>query len=64
MTNWRCVHRCKSRKMDAYSLTEYRSILAQTLQDIMAVFNDPEWPVAELIIRVFSRILVGGTRSS
>ena len=51
--------------MDAYSLAEYRSILAQTLQDIMAVFNDPEWPVAELIIRVFSRILVSGgsTRS-
>ncbi|CAO3606861.1 unnamed protein product [Mucor fragilis] len=52
------MSKCKSRKMDAYSLTEYRSILAQTLQDIMAVFNDPEWPVAELIIRVFSRILM------
>jgi hypothetical protein len=24
----------------------------------MAVFNDPDWPVAELIMRVFSRILV------
>ncbi|KAK4509350.1 uncharacterized protein ATC70_007701 [Mucor velutinosus] len=52
------MSKCKSRKMDAYSLAEYRSILAQTLQDIMTVFNDPEWPVAELIIRVFSRILM------
>ncbi|EPB92937.1 hypothetical protein HMPREF1544_00011 [Mucor circinelloides 1006PhL] len=52
------MSKCKSRKMDAYSLAEYRSILAQTLQDIMTVFNDPEWPVAELIMRVFSRILM------
>ncbi|GAN03777.1 hypothetical protein MAM1_0047d03232 [Mucor ambiguus] len=52
------MSKCKSRKMDAYSLAEYRSILSQTLQDIMTVFNDPEWPVAELIIRVFSRILM------
>jgi cohesin loading factor subunit SCC2 len=50
--------RCKSRKADSYSLAEYRQILEQTLQDIMAVFNDPDWPVAELIMRVFSRILV------
>lgn len=50
--------------MDAYSLAEYKSILTQTLQDIMTVFNDPEWPVAELIIRVFSRILVGSSSSS
>lgn len=44
--------------MDSYSLAEYRQILEQTLQDIMAVFNDPDWPVAELIMKVFSRILV------
>lgn len=44
--------------MDSYSIAEYRHILDQTLQDIMTVFNDPEWPVAELVMRVFSRILV------
>jgi cohesin loading factor subunit SCC2 len=52
------MSKCKSRKADSYSLQEYRQILDQTLQDIMTVFNDPDWPVAELIMRVFSRILV------
>jgi hypothetical protein len=52
------MSKCKSKKMDSYSLAEYRQILFQTLQDIMVVFNDPDWPVAELIMRVFSRILV------
>lgn len=53
------MSKCKSRKSDSYSLQEYRQILYATLEDIMNVFNDPEWPVAELIMRVFSRILVG-----
>ncbi|KAI8082026.1 sister chromatid cohesion C-terminus-domain-containing protein [Thamnidium elegans] len=52
------MSKCKSRKSDSYSLQEYRQILQYTLEDIMTVFNDPEWPVAELIMRVFSRILV------
>lgn len=52
------MSKCKSRKLDSYSLQEYRQILFATLEDIMSVFNDPEWPVAELIMRVFSRILV------
>lgn len=52
------MSKCKSRKSDSYSLQEYRLILQNTLEDVMTVFNDPEWPVAELIMRVFSRILV------
>ncbi|GAA5806517.1 hypothetical protein HPULCUR_012052 [Helicostylum pulchrum] len=52
------MSKCMSRKSDSYSLQEYRQILQYTLEDIMTVFNDPEWPVAELIMRVFSRILV------
>ncbi|KAG2212612.1 hypothetical protein INT47_000588 [Mucor saturninus] len=52
------MSKCKSRKSDSYSLQEYRQILFATLEDIMSVFNDPEWPVAELIMRVFSRILI------
>lgn len=52
------MSKCKSKKIDTFSLAEYRQILFQTLQDIMVVFNDPEWPVAELIMKVFSRILV------
>ena len=52
------MSKCKSKKMDSYTLAEYRQILYQTLQDIMIVFNDPDWPVAELIMKVFSRILV------
>lgn len=56
------MSKCKSRKADSYSLLEYRQILNNTLQDIMTVFNDPDWPVAELIMRVFSRILVSGEK--
>ncbi|RCI02117.1 Sister chromatid cohesion protein 2 [Rhizopus stolonifer] len=52
------MSKCKSKKSDTYSLQEYRLILEQTLQDIMTVLNDPDWPVAELIVRVFSRILI------
>lgn len=52
------MHRCKSKRKDVYSLTEYRQLLSNTLEDVMKVFNDPAWPVAELIIKVFSRILV------
>lgn len=56
------MSKCKSKKIDTFSLAEYRQILFQTLQDIMVVFNDPEWPVAELIMKVFSRILVSRGR--
>ncbi|CEG81367.1 hypothetical protein RMATCC62417_15580 [Rhizopus microsporus] len=52
------MHRCKSKRKDVYSLTEYRQLLSNTLEDVMKVFNDPAWPVAELIIKVFSRILI------
>lgn len=52
------MSKCKSSKSESYSLDEYRQILFSTLEDILSVLNDPEWPVAELIMRVFSRILV------
>ncbi|KAI8363943.1 sister chromatid cohesion C-terminus-domain-containing protein [Blakeslea trispora] len=41
-----------------YSLQEYRAILELILQDIITVMNDPDWPVAELIIRILSRVLI------
>ncbi|KAI8093004.1 sister chromatid cohesion C-terminus-domain-containing protein [Halteromyces radiatus] len=37
---------------------EYRTILECTLEDIVTVLNDPDWPAAELILQVFSKILV------
>ncbi|KAI9243867.1 sister chromatid cohesion C-terminus-domain-containing protein [Sporodiniella umbellata] len=52
------MSKCKSKRTDTYSLIEYRWLLTHTLEDIMTVFNDPAWPVAELIMKVFSRILI------
>ncbi|ORX47214.1 ARM repeat-containing protein [Hesseltinella vesiculosa] len=48
----------KSKKKDAYSLTEYRAILEGTIEDVLAVLYDPDWPVAELILHGFTRTLV------
>ncbi|SAM09423.1 hypothetical protein [Absidia glauca] len=53
------MNKCKSRKKDGYSVAEYRIILECTLEDILAVLTDPDWPVAELILNVFTKILVG-----
>lgn len=39
-------------------MAEYRIILECTLEDILAVLTDPDWPVAELILNVFTKILV------
>ncbi|KAI8390912.1 uncharacterized protein BYT42DRAFT_174389 [Radiomyces spectabilis] len=52
------LSKCKSRKKESYSVVEYRIIVEDILNDVMTVLNNPEWPVAELIIRVFSKILV------
>lgn len=53
--------RCKTKRADVCSLEEYRQLLSNTLEDVMTVFNDPAWPIAELIMKVFSRILVRET---
>jgi hypothetical protein len=58
MTHPLLSFRCKSRKKDGYSVAEYRIILECTLEDILAVLADPDWPVAELILNVFTKILV------
>ncbi|KAG0172225.1 Sister chromatid cohesion protein 2 [Apophysomyces sp. BC1015] len=52
------LSKCKSRKRDAYSVAEYRLIMESMMDDVLVVLNDPEWPVAQLIMRVFSKILV------
>ncbi|CAO3591554.1 unnamed protein product [Absidia cylindrospora] len=57
------MNKCKSRKKNGYSVMEYRTILECTIEDILTVLNDPDWPVAELILHVFSKILVGFTDS-
>ena len=55
-----CTHinRCKSRKRDSFSVAEYRAILESTMNDVLLVLGKPEWPAAELILQVFSVILV------
>ncbi|KAI8890824.1 hypothetical protein K501DRAFT_319711, partial [Backusella circina FSU 941] len=52
------MSKCKSRKSDSYAVPEYRALLERTLEDILLVLNEPEWPVAETFMRVFSRLLV------
>ncbi|KAI8340910.1 sister chromatid cohesion C-terminus-domain-containing protein [Chlamydoabsidia padenii] len=53
------MNKCKSRKKNGFSVTEYRTILECTIEDILTVLNDPDWPVAELVLNVFTKILVG-----
>ncbi|KAG1455139.1 hypothetical protein G6F55_007238 [Rhizopus delemar] len=52
------MSKCKTKRADVCSLEEYRQLLSNTLEDVMTVFNDPAWPIAELIMKVFSRILI------
>ncbi|CAO3608692.1 unnamed protein product [Cunninghamella echinulata] len=51
--------KCKSKKKNTYSVMEYRTILECTIEDVLLVLNDADWPVAELIIQVFTKILIG-----
>ncbi|CAO3607925.1 unnamed protein product [Cunninghamella blakesleeana] len=53
------MSKCKSKKKNTYSVLEYRTILDCTIEDILLVLNDADWPVAELIIQVFTKILIG-----
>jgi hypothetical protein len=40
------------------SSAEYRRILDMLISDAMEVLDEPEWPAAEVVIRVLSTILV------
>ncbi|KAF7724384.1 Sister chromatid cohesion protein 2 [Apophysomyces ossiformis] len=57
------LSKCRSRKRDAYSVTEYRAIMESMMEDVLVVLNYPEWPVAELIMRVFTKILISQIES-
>ncbi|CAH1765510.1 15208_t:CDS:10, partial [Entrophospora sp. SA101] len=39
--------------------SEYRLLLDNFMEDVIAVLNYPEWPAAEMIVSIFSKILVG-----
>ncbi|KAI9021518.1 hypothetical protein CLU79DRAFT_703127, partial [Phycomyces nitens] len=51
--------KCRSRKKDTYSVAEYRMIMESTVEDVLTVLSDPSWPGAELILRTFTKLLVG-----
>ncbi|KAI8137408.1 sister chromatid cohesion C-terminus-domain-containing protein [Fennellomyces sp. T-0311] len=52
------ISKCRSRKRDSYSVAEYRTILESTLKDVLLVLGKPDWPAAELLMQVFSSILI------
>ncbi|RUS20192.1 hypothetical protein BC938DRAFT_475597, partial [Jimgerdemannia flammicorona] len=37
--------------------SDYRTILDNLMEDVVAVLNYPEWPAAEMVIRIFSRLM-------
>ncbi|KAG9292179.1 hypothetical protein G9A89_023899 [Geosiphon pyriformis] len=39
--------------------SDYRLLLDNFMEDIITVLNYPEWPAAELVVRIFSKIMVG-----
>lgn len=38
--------------------SDYRTILDNLMEDVVTVLNYPEWPAAEMVIRIFSRVMV------
>ncbi|CAG8609117.1 3684_t:CDS:10, partial [Gigaspora margarita] len=39
--------------------SEYRVLLDNFMEDVITVLNYPEWPAAEMIVRIFSKIMIG-----
>ncbi|GBB94464.1 hypothetical protein RclHR1_02360022 [Rhizophagus clarus] len=39
--------------------SEYRVLLDNFMEDVITVLNFPEWPAAEMIVHIFSKIMVG-----
>jgi len=54
------MHHIRSLKKPSedQSSVEYRKILDMIIMDSLQVLDEPEWPAAEAIARVFSTILV------
>ncbi|KAJ3092676.1 hypothetical protein HK102_004409 [Quaeritorhiza haematococci] len=48
----------RSRGGGATTETEYRAVLENFLKDVLAVLNEPEWPGAELICMIYSRMMI------
>ena len=38
--------------------SEYRVLLDNFMEDVITVLNFPEWPAAEMIVHIFSKIMV------
>ena len=38
--------------------SEYRVLLDNFMEDVITVLNFPEWPAAEIIVHIFSKIMV------
>ncbi|KAK9727558.1 Sister chromatid cohesion protein 2 [Basidiobolus ranarum] len=51
------LSRCTKNKSS--NEAEYRALLDNFMEDVLTVLNLPEWPGAELVIRIFSKIMVG-----
>ncbi|RHZ50276.1 hypothetical protein Glove_502g15 [Diversispora epigaea] len=39
--------------------SEYRILLDNFMEDVITVLNYPEWPAAEMIVLIFSKIMIG-----
>ncbi|CAG8727606.1 21248_t:CDS:10, partial [Racocetra persica] len=39
--------------------SEYRVLLDNFMEDVITVLNYPEWPAAEMIVRIFSKFMIG-----
>ncbi|CAG8468626.1 1853_t:CDS:10 [Ambispora gerdemannii] len=39
--------------------SDYRLLLDNFMEDVLTVLNYPEWPAAELVLRIFSIIMIG-----
>ncbi|CAG8710781.1 628_t:CDS:2, partial [Dentiscutata erythropus] len=38
---------------------EYRILLDNFMEDVITVLNYPKWPAAKMIVRIFSKIMIG-----
>lgn len=43
---------------------DYRPLFENFVHDLLSSVNRPEWPVAELLLSLLGRLLVGGIVSS
>ncbi|KAI8805454.1 hypothetical protein BJ742DRAFT_855979 [Cladochytrium replicatum] len=48
----------RKRGQGATTELEYRAVLDQFLDDVLLVLNEPEWPAAEVICLIYSRVMI------